>query len=54
MLGVTSIFTAIVFYCKLGEIMSLIKVIGMFFMIGAGVFLSMNEPEESESEDGYT
>ena len=51
MLGVTSILTAIVFYCKLGEVLSFIKVFGMFFMIGAGVFLSIDEKTEDDSDD---
>lgn len=51
MLGVTSILTAIVFYCKLGEVLSFIKVFGMFFMIGAGVFLSIDEKTEDDAEE---
>ena len=51
MLGVTSILTALVFYCKLGEVLSFIKVFGMFFMIGAGVFLSMDEKTEDDADE---
>ena len=45
--GLTSFWTAIVFYFYLGEVISLVKVIGMMLMITAGVFLSLGDnPEE--------
>lgn len=54
MLGLTSVFTGIIFFLKLGEVLSCIKIIGMLLMICAGVFLSIDEKEEDESEDGLT
>ena len=54
MLGLTSVFTGIIFFLKLGEVLSYIKIIGMLLMICAGVFLSIDEKEEDDSDDGLT
>lgn len=50
----TSIWIAIVFYFKLGEVLSVLKIIGMFVMIGSGVFLSLDQDKEENEDIGLT
>lgn len=51
MLGLTSVFTGIIFYFKFGEVLSFVKIVGMLLMIGAGVFLSIDDKEDEEVDD---
>ena len=44
--GLSSVWTAIIFYFKLDQIISISKVIGMLLMIGAGVLLGIGPKDE--------
>ena len=51
MFGLGSILVAITFYFGLGQTISYIKIFGMLLMIGAGVFLSMDEKHVDEDDE---
>lgn len=51
MFGMGSILMAIVFYFGFGQTISYIKMFGMFLMLGAGLFLSLDQKSESEDSE---
>ena len=52
MFGLGSILTAIVFYFGHGQAISYLKMFGMTLMIGAGLFLSLDDKSAEEADEG--